>query len=321
MVALLPVIGLAAAVYGLYDIVSHGPLLTSAFGLIHGLFYAYPTLARLFGIKIVRSDEFSTSRDETRLVISDFGPRMCGLDFTFGNKDHISSLKQRQRKSTRDLDIAPYFEELVGKRIDVAKLEDVIIEAWVHELIDCYEIPIEDRAGFASKIRIIRKFVPIFLDSPLSGFAYFFQNIGNFIAARSYWSGLDRAEVAIMMIPFLTTVDSSVFNFVTNPEPIKEFHELFQNVPVEYVPVRSNGRLVLVRIVANHANTPGNSVFGPQGMICPGNIVTSNLMKSVAQLKTQYQITVEGKPKQKEGLIRCVTNPTEVFVTFNLRSE
>lgn len=130
---------------------------------------------------------------------------------------------------------------------------------------------------------------------------------------------------------------------------IKEFYELFENVPIEYLPVmQKDGTPIILVVKANKANNPGNSVFGPKGpsatlftpfshssfnlilwfsclpphmtpftgMICPGNIVTSMLMKSVADLKRQFRIKIDGKIELQSGLIKRMCNPDQVFITF-----
>jgi hypothetical protein len=312
---------LAAIVYVIYNIFSHGFIMSWIFFLLHGVFYANPRLAKFFGIKTVLSSEYSTNREDSRLHLPRFFPQAMGLNWTFGNRDQVNHLKMRQRKSTRPIDLAPYFIDFVGKRMSVTELESTLVDAWISELLDVYDIPITDRVGFGQRIRVIRQFNPTFLDSPIRGFIYLFRNFRSFINIRNDWKNLDSSEVAMMLVPFLTTIDSSIFNFVTNPNPIKEFHELFDNVPVAYLPINNRGELLLLKIVANKANNPGNTVFGAQGLICPGNVITSHLMKSVAQLKEQYSTNIEGKAQQKDGLIRYVTNPDEVFVTFNLRDE
>lgn len=79
--------------------------------------------------------------------------------------------------------------------------------------------------------------------------------------------------------------------------------------------------MVIVDIVANNVNNPGNSVFGPKGLICPGNTVTSMLMKSVADLKYKFRVEIEGTPIFSDGSgLRTIENPHDVFITFHERT-
>jgi len=173
---------------------------------------------------------------------------------------------------------------------------------------------------FAADITFLRYLITVMSASPLYGLYFLFRNFRKLGTLRSYWVSLPYAEQLIASVPYLTTIDTSIFNFVASSDPIKEFHELFKNVPVEYIPVANKDGFLILDIVANEANNPGNSVFGPKGMICPGNNITSALMKSVSDLKSQFKTEIEGKIGVQHGLIKRISNPNDVFVTFRARS-
>ena len=91
-------------------------------------------------------------------------------------------------------------------------------------------------------------------------------------------------------------------------------------MPIKFVGVKTHSEIAIIEIVANGVNNPGNSVFGPKGFICPGNTITSMLMKSVADLKRQFRVEVDGKPTFLDGAgLKAITNPDQVFVTFHER--
>src|SRR5689334_796292 len=97
---------------------------------------------------------------------------------------------------------------------------------------------------------------------------------------------------------------------------------MFHNTPVNFVPIDTPDRVGIVKIEANNANNPGNSVFGPKGFVCPGNTVTTLLMKSVGDLKRQFRVDIEGKLEFKPStVLKEITNKDAVHVVFHKRDE
>jgi len=92
--------------------------------------------------------------------------------------------------------------------------------------------------------------------------------------------------------------------------------EVFKNVPVVWVPMETTGgEIVILDVVANNADNPGNSVFGPKGVICPGNIITSMLVKSMIELVGNLDYDVIGVPRfVTKGFIGCVENKDEIRI-------
>jgi len=66
---------------------------------------------------------------------------------------------------------------------------------------------------------------------------------------------------------------------------------------------------VICDINANDDDNPGNSVFGPKGVICPGNIVTSMLVKAMMDLMNGLDYEIIGTPTFHKGVIERLSNP------------
>jgi len=91
-------------------------------------------------------------------------------------------------------------------------------------------------------------------------------------------------------------IDTCMINFVHKSKP-KEMKDLFYDTPVRYIPFFSDGEYVICDVVANEANSPSNSVFGPRGVICPGNIMTLAMVKAMMEMMNHFDYKVEGTPK------------------------
>jgi len=312
---------LALVVYLAFDIRRHGPVMRFVFIFAHFYFYSSPFLRWLFGVGYFESDKWETNRNDSRLFVNEFIIKwLFGFSLDFGNLDAIHNLKQRQRESVRPLTLAPYVDPILGKRFSVRELDALLVRAWFDELTEGYAIaPPEDKDAVVKAMVWFRINMSRNAGNFFKSMLLFYRNWHILRMLKAYWITLKQEERVIMMVPFFTTIDSTLFNFAASAAPVKEFHELFENVPVIYVPIITKGRLAIVRVVANGANNPGNSVFGPKGLICPGNTVTSMLMKSVADLKDIYNIQIDGKLETAPSIVKRIVNPDSVFVTFQAR--
>jgi len=274
-------------------------------------------------VRYLNSDEWDTNRDDSLLDVDTFIPKhLLGFNLMSGNKDAIHALKMRQRQSTRPIDLSPYIEKHLGEKMSLAKMEQSLIRAWIEELTEGYSItPPDDKEMFIKGMTAFRTFAAFFMTRPIPTIKLLWNNAESLRYMKSYFLSLDNPTQMIMGIPFLTTIDTSILNFASSEKPISEFHELFQNTPVVYVPIAHKRGAIILKIVSNKANNPGNSVFGPKGLICPGNMVTSMLMKAVADLKSQFVIKIDGELKFEDGILKRITNLEDVFVTFLSRQE
>jgi len=144
----------------------------------------------------------------------------------------------------------------------------------------------------------------------------FFKNWKMMKEMSKYWKSLEYAESLMVFVPFITTIDTCINNFISQSKP-KEISQLFVNTPIKYVPMVSDNKCVICEIISNDVNNPGNSVFGPKGVICPGNLITSSLAKAMIDLMNHFDYKVEGEPKWGgEALIRRVINPKELIITM-----
>jgi hypothetical protein len=288
-----------------------------------GVFYRHPKLSRFFGVRHKRSTEWVTNRKETHLVAAThLFFRVLGISFIHGNIDHIRKIKAAQQKFKRPIDMKPHFEDLVGVRLSLFDLEKFLVNAWIREIMDCYDIVLpvsNDR--FAEIVTIFRKFVLLIQNDFFQGLLFLKQNWNGFTAMRNIYKTLPPEEQMMMFVPFLTPIDACLFNFVLSNEPVKEMHELFENTGLVFAPMKNKDGAVIVILEPNKENNPSNSIFGPRGVVCPGNIFTFSLMKSVTDLKRQFRVEIEGKMEFNSGTnIQQITNPREVWVTFNHRN-
>ena len=162
-----------------------------------------------------------------------------------------------------------------------------------------YQIKLPDSIDdFVNSMLFFRECAVYMRSNRLYGYFYLLANLAKLIPLRNFWvnHNLSELEKLITFVPFLTTIDTTLNNLFysdDNQTQTPEFHELFKGQPLKYVPIQNVDGYVILEIVVNRANNSSNSVFGAKGMICPGNIVTSMLMKSLINFRSKYQIMVD----------------------------
>jgi len=309
-------------IYLLWELVTHGPLFTVFVALSSTYFRHHPEIGKALGIKYYRSDTWETTREHARLYFPSFGLfSLLGLGFESGNLEHIKDLKARQQQYSRRVDLEPSFSALLEKRINLIDLEDFLMRAWFDELLDIYKIPPpENKETCLAAISVFRAFLVRVREGFFPALMHVWTNGRILLTARQYLTTLKMPERVILLASLLTTVDASVFNLVMDPDPIKEFCDIFKSQDTAFIPFKTKDGMAFCEIVKNDSNTPGNSVFGPKGVLCPGNQVTSMMLKSFADLKSLYKVTIEGKPVRKPSS-RMFANPESIFITFHSVTE
>jgi len=272
-------------------------------------------------VKYYRSDEWSTNRNETKMGVSGDLNWILGVKFHFGRRESINAFKQRQRQFIRPLDLFPYYQSILGKRQSLIQLQKFLVEIWIEELTSAYAIALSvTHEEYADMMLTVRELVLQRTRGISSSLSVLIKNCGKFRKLMKVLGELSEQDQLIMIAPFVTTIDSSILNFTANPEPVKEFSELFHNAPIKFIPIEQPSGMGIIDLVPNAVNNPGNSVFGPKGFICPGNTITSMLLKSVADLKRMYRVEMEGKPKfLDDTAIKSISNSEEIFLTFHER--
>jgi len=282
----------------------------------HYKFFKNRDLGKRFGIIYKDSSTWTTDRDHTRLLSSQnlLSQFIFGQAIKIGDPEYIKNLKKRQKvPGARDINLVEYFNK--GEKYNFVELEKKLIETWVEEITQVYQIPYPpDLKAFMEGISTMRN--RLFSGTRMKILWETIKNIKKLSPLGKYWKILEPSEKLIVFVPFLTTIDTCMINLVSKSKP-QQLNELFRNTPVKYVPMVSDDELVICDITPNDVNNPGNSVFGPKGVICPGNIVTSAMVKAMMNLMNHYDYKIEGSPKFGEGsIINRISNPEELFITF-----
>jgi len=169
---------------------------------------------------------------------------------------------------------------------------------------------------FQAVIMKIREMTASITKNRLMLFYHVIKSYSFFKRAGLYWNSLEHEEKMIMSVPFFTTIDTCMINMIAMNKPTK-ISELFHNTPIKYVPMEHDGNMVICEITANDVDNPGNSVFGPKGVICPGNIVTSMLVKTMMDVMNNLDYKVIGTPKFAEGgIINRIENGDDIRIAW-----
>jgi len=175
------------------------------------------------------------------------------------------------------------------------EFERFLIRVWMIEITESMMIEKpENENEFIDAIMALRGMLKV--GGRIQMAIYLFRNWNSLKKVRPYFGSLSIEDSVIMFVPFLTTIDTTLFNFVQMRKP-KRLVDLFELVPFKAIPMECNGEIVIAELVSNNADNPGNSVFGPKGVICPGNIVTSLLVKAMIELMNNLEYQVVGETK------------------------
>jgi len=197
------------------------------------------------------------------------------------------------------MDLLKYFDKDFD--MSFAELERMLIKVWIDEIAEAFNInKPQNYDSFMDGMIITREIISNIGKNKLKSAYLGLKNWGTFKKMGEYWKIVSDEERIIMTAPFLTTIDTCMINFITKNKP-ERISELFRNTPITYVPMICGDKYVICEVTPNNSDHPGNSVFGPKGVICPGNIVTSMLVKAMMDMMNNLDYDVIGKPIYETG--------------------
>jgi len=126
---------------------------------------------------------------------------------------------------------------------------------------------------------------------------------------------MTEEEKTLYFVPFLTTLDTFMIclSYKTYGDQLSDF---FDRLPVKYVPMYEDNTPVLCRLENNQKNNPGNSVFGPTGVVCPGSHVTTQIVNAIKEFCNNNQWEIKGTPRQSGKMIDSIENLGEVIINI-----
>jgi len=181
-----------------------------------------------------------------------------------------------------------------GKK-SLRELELELVRLWHFQLKDCYELPVSDDEMLIEVMSVFRLIMRTSGGNRLLGMFKFFQNRSVLSKMKNATSRMTDEEKILYIVPFLTTLDTFMISlsFKTFGEDLSDF---FDRVPVRFLAMIENDEMVICRLVNNGRNHPGNSVFGPTGVVCPGSNVTTQILKAIKDFCNDNIWDVQGTP-------------------------
>jgi len=237
--------------------------------------------------------------------------KSIGTSIKIGDINYIKKFRLRQKNPIDDfkIELAP------GKR-SLKELETELIAVWHNQLKYCYGLPIMDDAKSIATMAMFRKFIQENGKNKLKGLYRYLKNRKVFDDIGICLSEMSDEEKILYFVPFLTTLDTFMISlsYKTFGEDLSDF---FDRVPVRFVGMLEDDDMVVCRLVNNGQNNPGNSVFGPTGVICPGSNVTTQILKAIRDFCNNNSWEVEGTPIQEgTSSIASIKNLEDVFITI-----
>jgi hypothetical protein len=278
-------------------------------------FEKHQAIGEFLGVEYKRSSEWSTSRKHTGLLFfqSSILNKVTGFNLKLGDIEFIKSFKHRQRNPIAEFQIT-----LKKGERSLLELEREIMILWHYQLKDCYQIPIAEdekilevllenrrQVGQSSGfMRLVQRFVDIL-----------YSKRDKYANMKAAFANMTEEEKALYYIPFLTTIDTFMLclAYKTYGNQLTDF---FDRLPVKYVPMYTDGKPVLCRLDNNMKNNPGNSLFGPTGVVCPGSHVTTQIVYAIKEFCNNNTWEITGTPVQNNNMISGIKNLDEVFINI-----
>jgi hypothetical protein len=273
------------------------------------------SVGEFFGVEYKKSSEWSTDRKKSGLMVFQNAllAKITGVNIKIGDIDFIKSFRQRQRNPVAEFEIT-----LKKGERSLTELEREVVAMWHYQLKDCYQLPLREdekmvdamidsrrtiqRSG-SGLMRIIRRFTEVITKRE------------KVKTVKNAFKDMTDEEKTLYMIPFLTTIDTFMIclSFKTFGNELSDF---FDRVPVKYVPMFEGDTPVLCRLDNNMRNNPGNSVFGPTGVVCPGSNVTTQILNAIKNFCNNNKWEVRGTPVQNDNMIAGIVNTDEIFINI-----
>lgn len=89
--------------------------------------------------------------------------------------------------------------------------------------------------------------------------------------------------------------------------------------PISWIPLAGSAGYRIMTCDPNQVNSDTNSIFGPPEFMCPGNIVTFDIVKAILAVRDQLYLKVVGNEKPKivqAGVMPLITNSSKVRVVL-----
>jgi len=236
--------------------------------------------------------------------------------FIFSN---IFSIKSRQRQLTpiREFEIRKHLNNLDGV-YTFRELERILIKIWITEITQCYNITtlgtdmqIDEMVDCFCKLR------QLFGTSMLAMVKAMFWDLKPlFNRLGKSFEPLSREDRVMIFLPLLTTMDTFQLNlcFKNSKDNVASY---FEKIPVEYVPMISDGKFVICTLKNNLKDNPTNSVFGPSGVVCPGSSITTQIIRAMRPALKDLNYEVIGTPIQEKGrIISGISNKESLSFRF-----
>jgi len=277
------------------------------------LFEKHQALGEALGVQYRESEEWSTNRKSSGLLIfqPSFMAKITGFSLKLGDVEFIKSFKHRQRNP-----VSPFTINIEKGERSLAELENELIKVWHFQLKECYQLPIEDDDVMIQVMINRRKYLS------RGGLARLKMYVDTVFSRRGLYDQMKHAmrnmsdeEKTLYMIPFLTTLDTFMIclSFKTFGNELSDF---FDRVPIPYVPMYENETPVICRLKNNGKNNPGNSVFGPTGVVCPGSHVTTQIINAIKDYCNNQKWEIKGNPKQAASMISGISNLDDVIINI-----
>ena len=291
--------------------------------------YHHPRVAVFLGIQYRSDLDWHTNRKETQIYISGlFGymfTQFTGLSIETP-LDVIKEIMREQQLHSKKITMEPYFDGLVSKkRINLIEFEEYLSDCILTETNRVFQIidqPTEEL--FRKNLKIVRKILGGLTSNPAHSIRAMITHFGAVRQLIAILRGISPSRRLILLIPHLTLIDNNSKLLISTKGNMGgvTLVDFFDHTSKFFVFV-SNGKLTFVHRHPDKTCNANNRVFGivrgngGSRMFCPGNIYTTQFIRSILEFIQTLDIVVDGE----EGIVsnsrfRNIMNKDKVFVTF-----
>ncbi len=287
-----------------------------------GIFYNYPNLCKIVGIKRVKDYEWKAKTTETEIYLSGIIPRMIfwllNIEFSKIRETRKNFIKIQNNHNNNYM-IDKYLDQYEIKNCSIDEFRIIITNCIIRELNDKFNIvDKENEAQLLNDSIFLMNLFEGVTGNFMTSLVFFMKNIIKLLKIRKSLGKIPDALKVFILIPPLTLSHNIWTTIILNHNNLSELQEHdFLFLDSRYFCVRSSDELVMVERHSCDKNTPQNTVFGPIGFQCPANNLSFKIFKSFINYLKNKRVHVTGEtPIIHHGAVNDILNKSNIFITI-----
>ena len=310
----------------IYLLFAHKPARFYIFSYFFSELYDHPTVANFFGIRYVDVEKWKTSRKDSRIYSCGIFVKLLrlitGMDLRI-NDETIKQLIILQNKSSREINMEPYFDEIDGKILSLQDFEYFVSKILLVETNRAFKI-LDNETEIE-----LKKYISVVFDvlnglsgGMIEGIFLMLWHFKSLYKVSKILKKISEPERLIVFGPQLSLVTNFTKMIWRKKGILKELQPNdFLDLSTKFFVFETweNGFQELIfakRDTRDTSNSTNNKAFGPTGVLCPGNRISIDYIRSILSFLQLFDIEFQGEVIFKGNRFKNIVNKEKVNVLF-----